>query len=305
MNKSLGRVKQRMQKRTAAGIVLYNPDIMRLKKNLLSVCYQVEKIFLVDNASENISETEKVVKSFPNCEMIKNCSNVGIAKALNQLFARAEEEKYSWLLTLDDDSVCDSDMVSHLIPYTDLNKMAIICPTAVDDKMNIQKEQAEKTFEYVSDCITAGSLTNVEIWKCVGGFDDQMFIDFVDVEYCTRLRRAGYSIGRVNNTYVHQEYGNIKGSFSLFGKKFYQFDYSPLRIYYSVRNQIYYMKKHKECVSAAKQIMFLIGYSGKRIVFESNRKESIKAILKGIKDGIGMQVEDGKNSAGSGSDVFL
>ena len=48
-----------MQNRIAAGIVLYNPDIDRLKKNLEVIESQVEKVFLVDNHSNNLEEVKK------------------------------------------------------------------------------------------------------------------------------------------------------------------------------------------------------------------------------------------------------
>ena len=37
-----------------AGIVLYNPDLGRLKENIESICKQVDKVILIDNGSDNI-----------------------------------------------------------------------------------------------------------------------------------------------------------------------------------------------------------------------------------------------------------
>ena len=59
-----------MQNRIAAGIVLYNPDIDRLKKNLEVIESQVEKVFLVDNHSNNLEEVKKMIKIFSyNCPL--------------------------------------------------------------------------------------------------------------------------------------------------------------------------------------------------------------------------------------------
>lgn len=284
-----------MNKRVAAGIVLYNPDIERLRLSLESVYIQVKKVFLIDNNSKNLSQIETLLKEYPECELRRNSENRGIASALNQLMEMADREDYQWVLTLDDDSICDKDMVEKLENCTGYRNAGIICAEAIDEKMSDSRKGncAGKTnglYQEVRDCITAGSLTNVEIWKKMGGFDSRMFIDFVDVEYCTRLRENGYKIIQVPGTYVHQQYGNISDSFSIFGKKYYLFNYSPVRIYYSVRNQIYYMKKHRGNVSILNQILFLLGYIGKRIIFEKNRSKSIKAACKGIRDGIKMQV---------------
>ena len=73
-----------MRNKIAAGIVLYNPDIDRLKKNLEAIAPQVEKVFLVDNHSDHIENIKKLLEQFPVCELIENEKNAGIATALNQ-----------------------------------------------------------------------------------------------------------------------------------------------------------------------------------------------------------------------------
>ena len=278
-----------MQNRIAAGIVLYNPDIDRLKKNLEVIESQVEKVFLVDNHSNNLEEVKKMLKLFSICELIENEKNAGIATALNQLMSEAQNQGYAWLLTLDDDSVCEEDMVGKLTAYMDKPYAGIICPRATDDKMrSALAKPGNSQVTTVDSCITAGSLTSIEVWNAVGKFDDKMFIDFVDMEYCTRLREHGYRIYQVDSALIHQQYGNISGEFSILGRKFYLFNYSSVRVYYSVRNQIYYMKKHKSFLNMGQQSFFLIGYIVKRIIFEKNRVASSKAVIRGIKDGIRM-----------------
>lgn len=277
-----------MQNKIAAGIVLYNPDMDRFKKNLKAIAPQVEKVFLVDNHSDNIEEVKKMLEQFPVCELIENEKNAGIATALNQLMSEAQNQGYAWLLTLDDDSVCEKDMVKKLTAYMDNPYAGIVCPRATDDKMSVLVKSGNPQVTTVDSCITAGSLTSIEVWNAIGKFDDKMFIDFVDVEYCTRLREHGYRIYQVNSALIHQQYGNISGEFSILGRTFYLFNYSPIRVYYSVRNQIYYMKKHKSFLNMGQQRLFLIGYIGKRIVFEKNRVASFKAVIRGIKDGIRM-----------------
>lgn len=274
----------------AAGIVLFNPDIGRLKQNLDAVCPQVTEIILVDNGSQNIIQIQTLLKDYKTCMLIRNSENGGIAKALNQMMAKAERKGYDWVLTLDDDSVCEPDMIEKLSRCLTRENAGIICPVAVDDKMAEKAVQPVKKTEAVRDCITAGSLTNVAAWSRVGGFDEKMFIDFVDIEFCTRLRSQGYQIIQVGDTFIHQQYGNIKGSFRLLGRTYYLFGYSPMRIYYSVRNQIYYMKKHYSRISVPGQLFYLLGYIGKRLVFENSRRKSFVAIIKGVRDGIKMHI---------------
>ena len=43
---------------TAAGIVLYNPDVERLHENINGIINQVDALILIDNGSDNIKEIE-------------------------------------------------------------------------------------------------------------------------------------------------------------------------------------------------------------------------------------------------------
>lgn len=277
-----------MNEKKAAGIVLYNPEIDRWIQCLNSIEIQCDKIYLVDNASENKSEILEVLKKYKSCTLISNKENKGIATALNQIMEAAEADGFKWVLTLDDDSVCDKNMVEKLWAGTTKSNAGIICPIAVDDKIgnfNYRKIGFEDVYREIENCITAGSLTNVEAWRKCGGFDKKMFIDFVDIEYCACLREHGYKIIQRVDTRVHQQYGNVSKTINFWGIPFSIFNYSPIRIYYSVRNQIYYIHKHKESINKFKQYLFLSGYIGKRVIFEKNRLETIKAIFKGITDG--------------------
>ena len=63
------------------GIILYNPDLSRLRENISAILPQVDKVVLVENGSSDITylkelEDEKI-------ELIVNEENMGIAYALN------------------------------------------------------------------------------------------------------------------------------------------------------------------------------------------------------------------------------
>ena len=95
-----------------AGIVLYNPDIDRLIENIDSINMQVKEIVLVDNASKNTQEIQDMILSkYPEIVYIRNKINEGIAKALNQILNYSEKNGYEAFLTLDQDSICNSELV--------------------------------------------------------------------------------------------------------------------------------------------------------------------------------------------------
>jgi rhamnosyltransferase len=84
----------------SAGIVLYNPDISRLRENINAILPQVDFIVLVDNASQNIKKVESMYCNFDNIFFIKNKKNLGVATALNQIVKFCETKNVKWVLTL-------------------------------------------------------------------------------------------------------------------------------------------------------------------------------------------------------------
>ncbi len=50
----------------AAGIVLFQPDILWLKENIDAYVNDVEKIYCFDNCSENIADVEDLLKLYKN-----------------------------------------------------------------------------------------------------------------------------------------------------------------------------------------------------------------------------------------------
>lgn len=285
------------QKNIAVGIVLYHPDTERLKTTVLSVRDQAGPFIFVDNGSECENQLDNVLRETAirdRSKVIVNDQNRGIAAALNQIMQAALDEGIDYILTLDDDSRCDENLVRVLAHCLSYPRAGIICPDAVQDSFTGKQEGIEEEprrshhVTLTEDCITAGSLTSVKAWQKSGGFDEKMFIDFVDMDFCAQLREHGYRIYHVSQIAVHQMYGHTTSSFRLFGKTFYRLNYSPVRIYYSVRNQIYYIRKHRRSTQPVRRVLFLIGYIGKHLVFEKNRIACAKAMLRGLCEGVRM-----------------
>lgn len=295
-----------MKRKTVAGIIVYNPDLERLKRNLDHIFEQVREVFVLDNASDDFDRIHELLSLYGNIRLIRARRNVGVARGLNRIFEEGMKRGYQWVLTLDDDTVVDPDLVEKLsraveqvesacTEDTESNeKIGIVCAVPLDEKMqeNVTSQPifSQETYSLVKDCITAGSMTNIAAWQEIGGFDNRMFIDFVDIEFCTRLRENGYCILRVNDAFVRQRYGDISGRIRLPGFTLYRFNYPSQRIYYSVRNQVYYIRKHADFIDSGKQKLFLAGYIGKHLIFEKNRIHSCAAIITGMRDGMRMRL---------------
>lgn len=269
-----------------AGIVSYNPDIQRIKENILSIHNQVPMVFIFDNGSYNIEELRNVVKIFKNVNLIESAKNVGIAKGLNELMSKSKELGANWVITLDQDSVCPSNYVATMKEYLHLKpNLGIVAPVIEDRNVGIIGHNPVEQFEDVRTCITSGAFTSVNVWEEIKGFDESMFIDSVDFEYCFRVRKYGYSIIQVRDVKLLHKIGKSKKCRFLFWN-INVMGHSSFRKYFIARNNIYYPLKHKQW------IMFIRGNVRNLVsificlIYENSKEEKIKAILRGWINGI-------------------
>lgn len=266
--------------RISAGIVTYNPDMSRLLDNISNVVEQVEKVFVVDNGSINCNEIVKLQEKV-KFELIINHENEGIAKALNQLCEKAKQEGFSWMLTLDQDSICQLDMVQIMKKHIS-TEFGIVCPAI---KYNFKKANKNKQdYEYPYACMTSGSLTQIDAWSSVKGFEEQYFIDFVDNEFCMKLAIKGYKILRINACILDHQLGETitvekKGTKKTYSK------HSNLRYYYMARNNLHFIKKYRDYLNVFKEYCKLMYIVSGAIIHSSEKKETIKYIKQGLRDG--------------------
>lgn len=273
-----------------AGIVLYNPEEDRLDKNVNAIIGQVDKILLVDNGSENYKVILKKYRYNSKIEIIHNKDNEGVAYALNQILNYAQKNLYEWFITLDQDSVCEKDIIEKYKKYINLKDVGMITCEIIDRNIKSNKKKQKEEIVEVDRCITSGSFNNTRILYRVGGFDNKMFIDYVDFDICQVLKENGYKIYKTDHIGLLHEVGKGK-LLRIFGKEIYLYNHNPVRVYYYVRNAIYYIKKHKRKSNAMKEFSSLIKRILLILIFEKNKILNIKAIIKGVKEGIVMKVE--------------
>lgn len=270
-----------------AGIVTFNPDIKKLKANIEAVCTQVEEVLIDDNGSKNIDEVRKLVMLYENVYLIENNVNLGIATALNILFKNAEKEGAEWLLTLDQDSCLDKGFISEMKPYMiDKTKNSLTMlrrDRNIVTEIDFDKNQQLQTVDW---CMTSGNLVRVKVWKKVGGFNEDLFIDNVDEEFCYRIRKFGYKIHQINKVLMTHEVGNSRMAKFLW-REVIVTNYSAFRKYYIYRNTIY-MMKYNLSVSKFIRVKHLVVLTVEILLYEDHKLKSIQAALKGVWDGIRM-----------------
>ena len=282
-----------------AGIVTYNPELQRLRKNIEAFCNNVKSIVVVDNSSDNLSEIEKLIGNYNNVELKRNGQNMGVGYALNQIVEQLRSENLEWALLLDQDSIVDTEILSKYADF-ERDKVGLLSPYIIDinkitfeDYKTLSKLMKPKS--PIKFAITSGSLVNIRICELVGGFDSGLFIDGVDTDFSRKLDINGFKQFRINSTYIMHEVGKAEpthvfrihrdnaGSLSI--KRYYRTNHSPTRIYYMARNNVILTRRYKKYYSPLKGYLFLSGYMLGKIIFERNKKSVLKAVVKGITDG--------------------
>lgn len=275
------------QKDIAAVVVLYNPkdSVISYIKTYID---QVGLVVAVDN-TEDGNINEKLIselRAMGKITYIPNKENLGIATALNIGAAKAIQSGYKFLLTMDQDSRASRTMVADLINcdamqnLTDLGILSPFHSTATDPT-----PPANRAPHQVLTAWTSGSLLNLEAYKTTGPFNEALFIDFVDHEYCLRLNLAGYKIFKINRATLRHEIGDLKRHKFLWTTPV-SSNHSALRRYYITRNRFHIASKFKgkfpdffrdDLIIFCKELIVIL-------LFEEDKNNKYKMIITGLID---------------------
>ncbi|MGV3060935.1 glycosyltransferase family 2 protein [Streptococcus hyovaginalis] len=276
-----------MKTKVIAGIVTFNPNIKRLKENVNAISPQVEKILVVDNGSENIKLIDQL-----KCDKIivfANKMNIGIAAALNQVMEYAYQNAYNWVITLDQDSITPDKFIDDSSTHFNTPNVAQIVPIIYDENVKVYYDLGTKIdtahFQEVKKSITSASITNVTIWKEIGKFDSDLFIDYVDYDYCMKINLNGYKILRNNKRVLFHELGSSEMRRFLFFKIRVS-NHSSFRKYYIARNIVIFIKRYKHNSRPFAELLRLLKVILLTIFYEKNKLNKLKKISKGILDGM-------------------
>lgn len=269
------------------GVVLYNPDLSRLQTNVTSLKKQSQNILLFDNGSANLTQVKEIYATDSDITIIGFNDNRGIAAALNAIMIFFQKKGFDWVLTFDQDSLPPKTLLAAFLPYLSMKDVAIISPAVWDLSENsTDYERTDNQFDYIEQCITSGSLTRIADWQLINGYDERMFIDLVDFDFCRRLILSGRKLIRVNQAVLRQEIGRSK-QVMIFTRRIPVDNHSAFRKFYQARNSIYYYKKFRG-QSDRKVYWDEAKLYIKTLFFEQDKWRKLKSISKGICAGIEM-----------------
>lgn len=123
---------------------------------------------------------------------------------------------------------------------------------------------------------------SAEMWRRLGGFDEEYFLYWEDIDLSHRVLDAGGSLVLADAVVVHDEGGTHSGDTSDRAK-------SPTYYYFNIRNRLMYARKHleREDVRRWRRSSLRVGYG---VLLQGGRRQLLsstpwKAYARGVRDG--------------------
>jgi len=276
-------------------IVSYRPDVAQLARLCECLLMDRAKVIVVDNTESPSSISHKLPAG---CELLEMGNNTGIAHAQNVGIAHALDADASVLVFFDQDSKIEPGFLRSLVTPLKLGVPDITSPLYVDDDSNVALPclrlgrfglpiafyNAGTTDPYPVDIvISSGMAATREVFAVAGVFDEALFIDSVDSEWCLRCRSKQIPIHVVPSALMRHRIGSRSIRFG----RFTILQHSPIRCYYQIRNCFHLMRRKHVPLAFALEHMLSVLFS--RIIllyFVRHRTDYVKAYFAGLRDGM-------------------
>jgi rhamnosyltransferase len=269
-----------------AVVVTYRPDVDALRAALAAIGPQVRALVVVDNGSPGI--VPALVDT--GAVLLQQPMNVGLARAQNIGIEWARAHACSHVLILDQDSVPGPGMVDALLEAWQRRSVTDRVG-AVGPRFRDSRERRDAPFVQVAfpmsrklwcaattaeiECdflISSGALIPLAVLDDVGGMDDGLFIDNVDLEWSFRARYRGYALFGVCAATMEHRLGDERRP--VLGGLRHVVTHGPVRLYFIMRNRI----AQDVPRVAAKFLIFS--------VLVGPRGDNVRFMLRGLMDGI-------------------
>ena len=239
-------------KKIAAVVVTFNPSKENVNKLVSILSPQVSQVYLIDNGSDDINFLDSNNTSLVNLIVLHK--NMGIAEAQNIGINQAIKDRASHLVFFDQDSMIDDNMIEKLsfsfCQLSQQDKIGAVGPVFYDPEYNFVYPQIRLNRYIgrrriipkdndqpidVSFIISSGTFTSTAVMIDVGNMKSELFIDYVDTEWCLRATSKGYKFYAIPEIKMIHTIGDNKIKFLIWNLPV----HSPWRRYFRMRNMYY------------------------------------------------------------------
>ena len=275
----------------AAIIVAYHPD-KRVIELVASSVKQFEQVFVIFNSEKTFS-----FDSDDKLHIKVNSENIGLSKALNQGvdLALKHLDAIDWCVFFDQDTLISPRfrlcLDSSIRSLESTSRVGIIGQNYVSAGGEKTAYSVTALTEYRKAIVTSGSAIPSFIFRQIGGFDENLFIEGIDTEFCYRASAAGFPTFVSPDIVMRHGAGQDEVHF-LLGRPINVSGHSPERYYLQWKNFVYVERKFSASVFKTSINLF---YSlGRNFIviclFERQRFSKLKACVKGLIAGFKIQI---------------
>ena len=268
-------------------IVLYKPDLTLLNNVLRTICPQVSKCVLLNNGEDEISFCD-----FTNVHYVCLGKNFGIAYAQNRGIEIAKNEGADFVLLSDQDTIYPENFMKEIFEGAKGFDFDALCPVFYDlvkkESSPIMLTKSKYIIEsdkpiFVEHTIASGTIIKMSVFNTVGMMNEALFIDYVDFEWCWRLKHYGGKLLCIPNVVINHNLGDDYKK--IFGRKVCV--RSDFRYYYMIRNGLQlalfypYLTFSERFYLFKKTFLLTVA-----VFFLRNNSASLKTLCKGWKEGL-------------------
>lgn len=280
---------------------------------LLCQTYPVGEIIVVDNRSSDGTPLE----TFPErVTLICHLRNLGTSGAVATAFQYALAKDYEWIWVLDQDTIPKANALEKLVElYRSfslehqqkigiLSSLVVLSPseTVIHGRRltrgGTRPTRVDPTQVYY-ECdatIWSGSMYNLKAVQKVGlprfgtnGCWEDFSLDYGDLEFSFRIKRAGYRVIGHNLSHIVHPVGKTR-YLRFFTHTIFSTNHSAFRRYLYFRNMVYfwmYLNPNKNLFAIILYMSYrFLANCSKILLLEENRWRKIHACLLGIWDGL-------------------
>lgn len=221
-----------MSKKIGALFVLYNPSEEEIL-NIIRISFLYDITYVYDNTEYKIDYIDKLKNSGIQYYGYKR--NDGLSIAYNFIIKKALTEQLEWLSIYDQDSIISEEMVICLKQFAEnIIDKDVACLAPYIQYSNVKPDY--KKTRKILWAINSGQMLNIQnISKKRLHFDENLFLDRVDRDFCKQIELAHMKIVQVGGALLKQQLGEKYNGSNI---------HSPLRNYYIQKNRLYYNNKY-------------------------------------------------------------
>ena len=265
--------------------------------------YKIDEMVVVNNASTDAT-LDLLAFRYPEVTLLNLPANVGVGGGYAAgLEYAALTKKYDWVWLFDQDSVPFDDSLEQLLRglqyLDDAENTAIVAPVCVHPENNMTspghiwragrfvpvRVNPAESITLVDSVISSGSLIRRQAVEAEGLPRADLFMDFVDYEYCLRLRRHGFEISVVRDSILHHVLGE-PSKIEFLGRTKFWTDHVPWREYYMTRNEIFTVWEYFPVRNAKLSTLYrLARHVAEILLFGKRKLACLRMMWRGLVDG--------------------